>query len=184
MIRLSTLTEIPLWGRSEVLVLDNVEWLNLFLFVPLVGAFLKAKFESGLSVGCEARKGCTFNTVSRCRSESPPPKTLLQKMYNHADGCVFWQGVSHNEAPFFCVCVALRKQAITCSHNPCSWGVGPSERGADYCTITYERSGSMVTNDCAPIAGMSVVRVATPPQPTSAPSAPGQREGSRGRRCS
>ena len=36
----------------------------------------------------------------------------------------------------------------------------PSERGAEYRSITYEWSGSMVTHDCAPIARMS------PPTPT------------------
>ena len=29
--------------------------------------------------------------------------------------------------------------------------LGPSERGADYRTITYERSGTVVTHDCARI---------------------------------
>ena len=41
--------------------------------------------------------------------------------------------------------------------------LGPSERGADYQTITYERSGTVVTHDCSPIAWMSIIRVPTPP---------------------
>ena len=32
----------------------------------------------------------------------------------------------------------------------------PSERGVDYRTITYERSGTVATHDCAPIARMSM----------------------------
>ena len=39
--------------------------------------------------------------------------------------------------------------------------LGTSERGADYRTITYERSGTVVMHDCAPIARMFVVP--TPP---------------------
>ena len=31
---------------------------------------------------------------------------------------------------------------------------GPSEHGAEYSSIPYKRSGSMVTHDCAPIAQM------------------------------
>ena len=33
--------------------------------------------------------------------------------------------------------------------------LGPSERGAEYWSITYERSGSMVMHNCPPIAQMS-----------------------------
>ena len=32
--------------------------------------------------------------------------------------------------------------------------LGPSERGADYRSVTYERCGTVVTHDCAPIAGL------------------------------
>ena len=34
--------------------------------------------------------------------------------------------------------------------------LGPSERGAEYRSITYEWSGCVVTHDCAPIARMSL----------------------------
>ena len=34
--------------------------------------------------------------------------------------------------------------------------LGPSERGADYRSITYEDSGTVVAHDCAPIARMSL----------------------------
>ena len=54
--------------------------------------------------------------------------------------------------------------------------LGLSERSADYRTITYECSGTVVTHDCAPIAQMSVVRVPTTPRPTPAPSAPNRSE--------
>ena len=34
--------------------------------------------------------------------------------------------------------------------------VGPSEHGAEYRSITYERSGCVVTHGCAPMARMSL----------------------------
>jgi len=37
---------------------------------------------------------------------------------------------------------------------------GPSEHGTDYWTIVYERSGVVVPHDCAPVARMSLLRVA------------------------
>ena len=46
----------------------------------------------------------------------------------------------------------------------------PSKRGADYQSITYERSGTVVTHDCIPTARMSLFRGQTPPRPTTAPS--------------
>ena len=47
--------------------------------------------------------------------------------------------------------------------------LGRSKRGVDDRTITYERSGTVVMHDCAPIAQMmSVVCVPTPPRPTPA----------------
>ena len=48
--------------------------------------------------------------------------------------------------------------------------LGPSERGADNQSITYEHSGTLVMHDCAPMARMSLLRVRTPPRPTPAPS--------------
>jgi hypothetical protein len=42
--------------------------------------------------------------------------------------------------------------------------LGPSERGAEDRSITYERSGSMVMHDCAPIAHMSLP---SPPRPVT-----------------
>eukprot|EP00670_Eutreptiella_braarudii_P012189 CAMPEP_0174318618 /NCGR_PEP_ID=MMETSP0810-20121108/8329_1 /TAXON_ID=73025 ORGANISM="Eutreptiella gymnastica-like, Strain CCMP1594" /NCGR_SAMPLE_ID=MMETSP0810 /ASSEMBLY_ACC=CAM_ASM_000659 /LENGTH=81 /DNA_ID=CAMNT_0015428909 /DNA_START=1610 /DNA_END=1855 /DNA_ORIENTATION=+ len=45
--------------------------------------------------------------------------------------------------------------------------LGPSERGAEYRSITYERSGSVVMHDCAPIARRSLP---SPPRPVSPPS--------------
>jgi hypothetical protein len=64
--------------------------------------------------------------------------------------------------------------------------LGPSERGADYRSITYECSGTVVTHDCAPIARISLIHVQTPPRPTPAPSTANRLErGSLGRRrCS
>ena len=41
--------------------------------------------------------------------------------------------------------------------------LGPWERGADYQSITYERSGTVVMHDCDPVAWMSFLRVQTPP---------------------
>mmetsp|Transcript_9085 Transcript_9085/g.15040 ORF Transcript_9085/g.15040 Transcript_9085/m.15040 type:complete len:95 (-) Transcript_9085:44-328(-) len=37
---------------------------------------------------------------------------------------------------------------------------GTSERGADYWSITYERSGTVVTHDCALVARMSPAKPA------------------------
>ena len=39
--------------------------------------------------------------------------------------------------------------------------LGPSEHGADYQTITYERAGTVVMHDFGPIAWMSIIRVPT-----------------------
>ena len=39
----------------------------------------------------------------------------------------------------------------------------PSECGADCWTLIYERSGTMVPHDCAPVARMSIACVPTPP---------------------
>ena len=45
---------------------------------------------------------------------------------------------------------------------------GPLERGADYgWSITYERSGIVMTHKCAPVARMSVLRVRKLPRHTS-----------------
>ena len=53
--------------------------------------------------------------------------------------------------------------------------LGSSKRGADYWTITYKRSRTVVTHDDAPIACMSIVP--TPPRPTLAsPLAPNRSE--------
>ena len=44
--------------------------------------------------------------------------------------------------------------------------LGPSERGADRRSITYECPGTVVMHHCAPVARMSLLRVQTPPRPT------------------
>ena len=47
--------------------------------------------------------------------------------------------------------------------------LGASERSADYPSFTYECSGTVVTNDRAPLARRSFPHVRTPSRPTSAP---------------
>ena len=47
---------------------------------------------------------------------------------------------------------------------------GPSERAADYRSITYERSDTVVMHDCAPVVRMFFLCVWTPPPPSSAPT--------------
>ena len=39
--------------------------------------------------------------------------------------------------------------------------LGSSQRGVDYRSITYERSGAVVTHDCAPIAWILCVNIPT-----------------------
>ena len=86
----------------------------------------------------------------------------------------------------WCIAVYFKFLAWKALHSPCIMHVvdfqrsdgsivfakilGPSERGADYRSITYERSGTVVTHDCAPVARMSFLRVRTPPRPTSPPT--------------
>ena len=47
----------------------------------------------------------------------------------------------------------------------------PSEHGAEYRSITYERSGSMVTHNCAPIAQMSQAAKPGPKKSAAKPAA-------------
>ena len=44
---------------------------------------------------------------------------------------------------------------------------GALEPGTDYQTILYEQSSSVVTHDCAVVAHVLLLRVQTPPHPTS-----------------